>query len=90
MTQLEILYRYEQHPTEAAMFAMGKMRDVYGVRRIRMNQEWKTVQVEYDATRLNKAIIYELLRRTGLDIVEELPLIPPQPAAEEPAPAAAK
>jgi len=88
MTQMEVLYRYEQHPTEAAMFALGKMREVYGVRRIRMNPEWKTVQVEYDATRLNKAAVYQLLRRTGLDIVEELPLIPPQPAAE--APAAAK
>jgi hypothetical protein len=62
---------------------------VYGVRRIRMNPEWKTVQVEYDATRLNKAIVYELLRQTGLDIVEEVPLIPPQPAAEA-APVAAK
>ncbi len=81
MTQLEVLYRYEQHPTEAAMFALGKMREVYGVRRIRMNPDWKTVQVEYDATRLNKAGIYELVRRTGLDIVEELPLIPPQPEA---------
>jgi hypothetical protein len=83
MTQLEVLYRYEQHPTEGVMFALGKMREVYGVRRIRMNPEWKTVQVEYDATRLNNAIIHELLRQSGLDIVEELPLIPPQPAAQE-------
>ena len=82
MTQLEVLYRYEQHPTEATMFALGKMREVYGVRRIRMNPDWKTVQVEYDATRLNKAVVYELVRQTGLDIVEELPLIPPQPAVE--------
>ena len=90
MTQLEVLYRYEQHPTEAAMFALGKMREVYGVRRIRMNPEWKTVQVEYDATRLNKAIVLELLRRAGLDIVEEMSLIPPQPVAEAVAPAATK
>jgi len=91
MTQLEVLYRYEQHPTEATMFALGKMREVYGVRRIRMNPDWKTVQVEYDATRLNKAVVYELVRQTGLDIVEELPLIPPQPAVEAaPAPAQTK
>jgi hypothetical protein len=82
MTQLEVLYRYEQHPAEGTMFALGKMREVYGVRRIRMNPDWKKVQVEYDATRLNKAVVYELVRQTGLDIVEELPLIPPQPAAE--------
>ena len=89
MTQLEVLYRYEQHPTEAAMFALGKMREVYGVRRMRMDQDKKTIQVEYDATRLNKAIVSELVRRSGLDIVEELPLIPPQPIAEAAAPAAA-
>lgn len=89
MTQLDVLYRYEQHPSEAAMFALGKMREVYGIRRMKMDPEWKTVLVEYDATRLTKAIIHELLRQSGLDIVEELSLIPPQPVAEE-APAAAK
>jgi len=31
---------------------------------------------------LNKAIVFELLRRAGIDLVEELPLIPPQPPAE--------
>jgi hypothetical protein len=82
MTQLEVLYRYEQHPTEAAMSALGKMREVYGVRRMRMDQEKKTIQVEYDATRLNKQVVSELVRRAGLDIVEELSLIPPQPPAE--------
>ena len=89
MTQLEVLYRYEQHPTEAVMFALGKMREVYGVRRMRMDEDRKTIQVEYDATRLSNPIIYELVRRAGLDIVEELSLIPPQRVAEE-APAAAK
>jgi hypothetical protein len=90
MTQLEVLYRYEQHPTEAVMFALGKMREVYGVRRVRMDEDKKTIQVEYDATRLSNAIISELVRRAGLDIVEELSLIPPQPAAKEPSPVAAK
>jgi hypothetical protein len=82
MTQLEVLYRYEQHPTEAAMSALGKMREVYGVRRMRMDQEKRTIQVEYDATRLNKQVVSELVRRAGLDIVEELSLIPPQPPVE--------
>lgn len=92
MTQLEVLYRYEQHPTEAAMFALGNTREVYGIRRIHLDQEWKTIRVEYDATRLNKQVVWQLLRGTGIDIVEELPLIPPQPPAElaAEAPAAAK
>jgi hypothetical protein len=93
MTQLEVLYRYERHPSEGTMFALGKTREVYGIRRILMNEEWKTIRVEYDATRLEKHAVGELLRRTGMDIVEELPLIPPQPVAEAaaaPAPPQAK
>lgn len=80
MTQLDVLYRYERHPNEAAMFALGNLREVYGIRRIRVDEEWKRIRVEYDATRLNKATVLQLLRRTGIDIVEELPLIPPQEA----------
>lgn len=82
MTQLEVQYRYERHPTEAAMFALGKTREVYGIRHLKMDQVGKTILVEYDATRLTKPIVAELLRRAGLDIVAELPLIPPQPAVE--------
>ncbi|HEX4310163.1 MAG TPA: hypothetical protein VHZ25_09045 [Acidobacteriaceae bacterium] len=88
MTQLEALYRYEGHPTETAMFALGNLREVYGIRRIKLDEEWKTVRVEYDATRLAGPTIFQLLRRTGLAVVEELPLIPPQeaaPASAEPA-----
>lgn len=81
MTQLEVLYRYENHPTEAAMFALGNLREVYGIRRLQMDEEWKTIRVEYDATRLAKPTVLQLLRRAGIDIVEELPLIPPQEAA---------
>jgi hypothetical protein len=88
MTQLEALYRYEGHPTETAMFALGNLREVYGIRRIKLDEEWKTVRVEYDATRLAGPTIIQMLRQTGLAVVEELPLIPPQealPASAEPA-----
>jgi len=89
MTQLEVQYRYDRHPSEAAMFALGKTREVYGIRHLKMDQVGKTILVEYDATRLTKPIVAELLRRAGLDIVEELSLIPPQPAVEVPAVATA-
>ena len=86
MTQLEVLYRYEQHPMEAAMIALGNAREVYGVRRIEIDKAGKTIRVEYDATRLNKQAVSELLRRAGVDLVEEMPLIPPQPPVEGPLP----
>ncbi len=86
MTQLDALYRYEGHPTETAMFALGNLREVYGIRCIRVDEELKTIRVEYDATRLNSPTVLRLLRQTGLVVVEELSLIP----LEETAPAAAE
>jgi copper chaperone CopZ len=90
MTQLEVLYRYEMHPTEAAMAGVGAMRQVYGVRRIVFDEALKTVRVEYDATRLNDATVAQLLRRSGIDIVEEVPLATAKPAEPEAAAAASK
>jgi copper chaperone CopZ len=87
MTQLEALYRYDGHPTETAMFALGNVREVYGIRCIKVDEELKTIRVEYDATRLSSPTIFQLLRQTGLVVVEELPLIPVQeavPASAEP------
>lgn len=91
MTTLDILFRYEQHPTEAAVIALNDMSEVYGVRRIQLKEDAKTIRVEYDATRLNAATVAQLVRHAGINIAEELPLIPPQlPAAVEPTPASAK
>ncbi|MFY9748780.1 MAG: hypothetical protein WA891_15345 [Acidobacteriaceae bacterium] len=75
MTQLEALYRYEGHATETAMFALGNLREVYGIRRIKVDENLKTIRVEYDATRLSSPTVVKLLRETGLVVVEELPLI---------------
>jgi hypothetical protein len=86
-TNLDVLYRYDLHPTEAAMVALGKARGVYGIRKIVVNEQEKTMRVEFDFTRLNRAVVAELLRSTGIDIVEEIQLAPPATPKEEPAPA---
>ncbi|HTZ60432.1 MAG TPA: hypothetical protein VMB49_20120 [Acidobacteriaceae bacterium] len=89
-TNLDVLYRYELHPSEAAMRALGKLRGVYGIRRMVIDEKQKTVLVEFDFTRLTRAVVAELLRTTGLDIVEEVPLAPPAPPKEQPAAATAQ
>jgi hypothetical protein len=86
-TNLDVLYRYDLHPTEAAMVALGKARGVYGIRKIVLNEQEKTLRVEFDFTRLNRAVVAELLRSAGIDLVEEIPLAPPAAPKEEPAPA---
>jgi hypothetical protein len=88
MTQLDVLYRYGVAPTESATLAMAKVREVYGVRRMELDEAKKTVRIEYDASRLTEPVIHQLLRRAGLDIVETMPMFtPPPPPPPEPVPA---
>ncbi len=81
MTTVEILYRYAAPPSESATLALAGMSDVYGIRRIGIDSELRTLRVEFDATRLNPAKVTKLVRLTGLEITEELPLIPPSHTA---------
>ncbi len=85
MTTVEILYRYTTQPTESVTFALAGIRDVYGIRRVSIDSQTRTLRVEFDATRLTSATVTKLVRFSGLEIAEELPLIPPR---QEPAPAA--
>jgi hypothetical protein len=84
MTQLDVMYRYGVPPSESAMMALGRIREVYGIRALAFDESARTVRLEYDATRLTEPTVHGLLRRSGLDVVERVSLIPPQP---EPAPA---
>ena len=83
MTQLDVMYRYGAPPSEAALMALSRIREVYGIRGLVFDETARTVRIEYDATRLTEPIVHGLLRRSGLDIVERVSLIPPQ---SEPAP----
>ncbi len=87
MTLVEILFRYATPPTEAVTFALGKAREVYGIRRLTFDRAAQTLRVEYDATRLEAAAVANLVRQAGLQVIEEVPLSAPAPAPE-PAPAA--
>ena len=79
MTQLDVMYRYATPPTEAAIMALGHVREVYGIRQLHFDEAAKTVRIEYDATRLTEPIVHKLLRGSGLDVVERVSLVPPQP-----------
>jgi hypothetical protein len=87
MTTVEILYRYSVSPTDPVSFALASIKDVYGIRRLSFDRANLTLRVEFDATRLNAATVTNLVRQTGLEVAEELSLLPP-PAEPEAAPAA--
>jgi hypothetical protein len=48
---------------------------VYGIRRIRFNENEHVIIVEYDATRMNADSVASLLRGTGMDVKEKLALV---------------
>ena len=87
MTTLDIVFRYGAQPSEAVLLALSGAREVYGIRRLVFDRAKQTVLVEYDATRLTSAAVANLLRRAGLDTVEEMSLIPPPPPPPEAPPA---
>lgn len=89
MTQLDVMYRFGAPPSEAASLALGRVREVYGIRSVAVDEQARTVRVEYDATRLTEPIVHNLLRRSGVEIVERVSLLPPQPEPEAPAAATA-
>lgn len=68
---------------------LARTRDVYGIRRLVMDSAARTVRVEFDASRLNAATVGKLLQAAGLELAEELPLIPPPPPPPAPEPAVA-
>lgn len=86
MTTVEVLFRYGTPPTEQVAQALARTRDVYGIRKLTIDIAAHTLRVEFDATRLNPAAVAKLLLNAGLDLLEELPPVPPVP---EPEPAAA-
>ena len=81
MTTVDIVFRCPAPPTEQVAVALGRVRDVYGIRQLRFDRAAHTLCVEFDATRLNAAAVANLVRATGLEIEAELP----QAAAREPA-----
>ncbi len=74
MTQMEVAYKYAGPPTESAMRAIDNMREVYGIRRVTLNEKDQIVRVEYDASRFKEPVVANLLRKSGLDILDRLAL----------------
>jgi hypothetical protein len=70
MTILETTFHYGLQPDERALQALGRVRQVYGVRKTWLNERVKTIRVEYDASRLGEHDVAALLRAAGLMFIE--------------------
>ena len=74
MTLLDVVFKYGTPPGEREMRALNNAWEVYGVRKIKLDENQHTIRVEYDATRLNEGEIAAILRRAGLDLREKVQL----------------
>ena len=75
MTLLDVVFKYGTPPGEREMRALNNAWEVYGVRKIKLDENQHTIRVEYDATRLNEGEIAAILRRAGLDLREKVQLV---------------
>jgi len=75
MTLLDVLFKYGSPPSEREMRALNNAWEVYGVRKIKLDEKEHTIRVEYDATRLNDEEIAAILRRAGIDLREKVQLV---------------
>lgn len=52
------------------MLAIANIREVYGIRRVDLDERASTIHIEFDATRLSEPIVRQLLRRAGLQLMD--------------------
>lgn len=72
MTTMEVSYRYSNRPSDSVLRAVDSVREVYGIRKVRVNEKEQVVLVEYDASRFKEPVVVHLLRRAGLDVRDRL------------------
>jgi hypothetical protein len=67
MTTMDITFRYLAALGPRQLRAVDSVREVYGIRRLRLDEVRHTILVEYDASRLAREDVRALLRSAGLD-----------------------
>lgn len=67
MTVLDITLHYLAPVGPRQLRAMYRIREVYGIRRLSLDETRHSILVEYDASRLHREDVRALLRSAGLD-----------------------
>lgn len=67
MTAVDIVFRLRTAPTERQMQALDLLHEVYGVRKISLQEKERTIRIEYDVSRLMPADIAALVHGAGIE-----------------------
>ena len=68
MTTVDVTYQYSTPPRESSVLALASIREVYGIRRVALDERAGAIHIEYDATRLSEPVVRQLLRRAGVQL----------------------
>ena len=74
MTYLDVVFNYGSLPGENELRAIDGMREVYGIRCVKFNEQERTVRVEFDASRLKQDAVAKMLRQAGIDVRDAVAL----------------
>ncbi len=69
VTTVDVTYQYSAPPRESTVLALANIREVYGIRRVDLDERASTIHIEYDATRLSEPVVRQLLRRAGVQLL---------------------
>ena len=71
MTFCEVSYRYQNTLTERHLTALDTLKgQLYGLRRIEVDDRQSLIRVEYDASRVTVKDVEAALRRAGVAVLE--------------------
>jgi hypothetical protein len=66
MTFLMTMFSYDGSVGEREMRALDRVRDVYGIRTVSVDETKRQIKVEYDASHLNQNDIAFMFRNAGI------------------------
>jgi hypothetical protein len=76
VTLIEITFDLQRPPAAEQLRRLGSFANTYGLRRFRLAAEGRRLVLEYDASRLKRTEVANVLRRTGIAVVGEAEAVP--------------
>lgn len=73
MTAMDVTFRYAGTLDAAQLESLARVSDVYGIRKLRIDEEAHVLAIEYDATRLTDARVEALIRGCAVVSAELAP-----------------
>ena len=68
MTAMDVTYRYTGGLNPDQIRALARLSDVYGIRKLEVDEERAAIAIEYDATRMDEPRVQGLVRACAVNI----------------------